>query len=255
MRVIRLAPKPSSRRGPAALAAVMLGVGAIAAVLAIAAPSRREEASAVLAIAAALGLGVGAGMLGQAFRERKEGGSEDLVRLLSATLDDSYLLMVRPQLPGVPADLEALLAGPPGIRALVARRWQGRYRVRTNTWEFDTHGRRGWIPCLTNPSFEAGAARNAVVGWARESTTELNPPIEAAIAFPSRRSRLVLEEPDVEVITAENAPWWANGMGRVQRMDAARVVAFAEAVMDASRKQAERPSVRPKSPRRRAAGG
>ena len=255
MRVIRLAPKPSSRRGPAALAAVMLGVGAIAAVLAIAAPSRREEASAVLAIAAALGLGVGAGMLGQAFRERKEGGSEDLVRLLSATLDDSYLLMVRPQLPGVPADLEALLAGPPGIRALVARRWQGRYRVRTNTWEFDTHGRRGWIPCITNPSFEAGAARNAVVGWARESTTELNPPIEAAIAFPSRRSRLVLEEPDVEVITAENAPWWANGMGRVQRMDAARVVAFAEAVMDASRKQAERPGVRPKSPRRRAAGG
>jgi len=255
MRVIRLAPKPSSRRGPAALAAVMLGVGAIAAVLAIAAPSRREEASAVLAIAAALGLGVGAGMLGQAFRERKAGGSEDLVRLLSATLDDSYLLMVRPQLPGVPADLEALLAGPPGIRALVARRWQGRYRVRTNTWEFDTRGRRGWIPCITNPSFEAGAARNAVVGWARESTTELNPPIEAAIAFPSRRSRLVLEEPDVEVITAENAPWWANGIGRVQRMDAARVVAFAEAVMDASRKQAERPSIRPKSPRRRAAGG
>ena len=255
MRVIRLAPKPSSRRGPAALAAVMLGMGAIAAVLAIAAPSRREEASAVLAIAAALGLGVGAGMLGQAFRERKEGGGEDLVRLLSATLDDSYLLMVRPQLPGVPADLEALLAGPPGIRALVARRWQGRYRVRTNTWEFDTHGRRGWIPCITNPSFEAGAARNAVVGWARESTTELNPPIEAAIAFPSRRSRLILEEPDVEVITAENAPWWANGMGRVQRMDAARVVAFAEAVMDASRKQAERPRVRPKSPRRRAAGG
>jgi len=255
MRVIRLAPKPSSRRGPAALAAVMLGVGAIAAVLAIAAPSRREEASAVLAIAAALGLGVGAGMLGQAFRERKEGGGEDLVRLLASTLDDSYLLMVRPQLPGVPPDLEALLAGPPGIRALVARRWQGHYRVRINTWEFHTHGRRGWIPCLTNPSFEAGAARNAVVGWARESTTELNPPIEAAVAFPSRRSRLVLEEPDVEVITAENAPWWANGIGRVQRMDAARVVAFAEAVMDASRKQAERPSVRPKSPRRRAAGG
>ena len=254
MRVIRLAPKPSSRRGPAALAAVMLGVGAIAAVLAIAAPSRREEASAVLAIAAALGLGVGAGMLGQAFRERKEGGGEDLVRLLASTLDDSYLLMVRPQLPGVPPDLEALLAGPPGIRALVARRWQGHYRVRINTWEFHTHGRRGWIPCLTNPSFEAGAARNAVVGWARESTTELNPPIEAAVAFPSRRSRLVLEEPDVEVITAENAPWWANGIGRVQRMDAARVVAFAEAVMDASRKQAERPSVRPKSPRRRAAG-
>jgi hypothetical protein len=255
MRVIRLAPKPSSRRGPATLAAVMLAVGAVAAVLAIVAPARREEASAVLAIAAALGLGVGAGMLAQTLRERKDGGGDDLVRLLSATLDDSYLLMLRPRLPGVPGDLEALLAGPPGIRALVVRRWQGHYRVRVNTWEFDTHGRRGWIPCITNPSFEAGAAKNAVVGWARESTTELNPPIEAAVAFPSRQSRLVLEEPDVEVITAENAPWWANRIGRVQRMDAARVVAFAEAVMDASRKQAERPSVHPKAPTRRAAGG
>ena len=233
----------------------MLGVGAVAAVLAMVAPSRREEASAVLAIAAALGLGVGAGMLAQTFRERKDGGGEDLVRLLSPTLDDSYLLMLRPRLPGVPHDLEALLAGPPGIRALVVRRWQGHYRVRINTWEFDTHGRRGWIACLTNPSFEAGSAKNAVVTWARESTTELNPPIEAAVAFPSRRSQLVLEEPDMEVITIENAPWWANGIGRVQRMDAARVVAFAEAVMNASRKQAERPSVHPKAPKRRAAGG
>jgi hypothetical protein len=255
MRVIRLAPKPSSRRGAALLAAVMLAVGAVAAVLAMVAPARREEASAVLAIAAALGLGVGAGMLAQTFRERKERGSGDLVRLLGATLDDSYLLMLRPRLPGVPEDLEALLAGPPGIRALLGRRWQGRYRVRTNTWEFDARGRRGWIPCITNPSFEAVAARNAVVRWARESTPEVNPPIEAAVAFPSPRSHLVLEEPDVEVITAENAPWWANGIGRVQRMDAARVVAFAEAVMEASRKQAERPSVHPKAPTRRAAGG
>ena len=233
----------------------MLAVGAVAAVLAIVEPARREEASAVLAIAAALGLGVGAGMLAQTFRARKNRGSDDLVRLLGATLDDSYLLMLRPRLPGVPQDLEALLAGPPGIRALLVRRWQGRYRVRINTWEFDARGRRGWIPCITNPSFEAGATRNAVVRWARESTTELNPPIEAAVAFPSHRSRLVLEEPDIEVITAENAPWWANSMGRVQRMDAARVVAFAEAVMDASRKQAERPSVHPKAPTRRAAGG
>ena len=255
MRVIRLAAKPAARRGAAVLAAVMLAVGAVAAVLAIVAPTRREEASAVLAVAAALGLGVGAGMLAQTFRERKSRGSEDLVRLLGATLDDTYLLMLRPRLPGVPSDLEALLAGPPGIRALIVRRWQGRYRVRTNTWEFDTRGRRGWIPCITNPSFEAGAARHAVVRWARESTTEVNPPIEAAVAFPSPRSHLVLEEPDVEVITAENAPWWANGIGRVQRMDAARVVAFAEAVMEASRKQADRPSVKPKAPTRRAAGG
>ena len=70
-----------------------------------------------------------------------------------------------------------------------------------------------------------------------------------------RRVARTTVTPDVEVITAENAPWWANRIGRVQRMDAARVVAFAEAVMDTSRKQAERPSVHPKAPTRRAAGG
>lgn len=255
MRLIRLVPRSSSRRGPVAMAGMMLVVGAIAAVLAIAAPAHREEGNAVLAIAAALGLGTGAVMLARSLRNRRHDGGDDLVRLLSATLDDSYMLMLHPRLPGVPIDLEALLAGPPGIRAIVVRRWEGRYRVRINTWEFDTRGRGGWIPCDTNPSFEAVTARNAVVAWSREATTEQNLPIEPAIAFPSRRSQLILEEPDVEVVAADNAPWWANRIGRVQRMDAARVVAFAEAVIRASREQAELPSGRPSAGTRRATRG
>jgi hypothetical protein len=44
----------------------------------------------------------------------------------------------------------------------------------------------------------------------------------------------------VDVVTTDNAPWWANRVGRVQRMDAARVVAFAEAVVTASREQADK---------------
>jgi hypothetical protein len=255
VRLIRLVPRPSSRRGPLALAGLMLAVGTTAAVLAIAAPARREEASAVLAIAAALGLGTGAGMLAQSLRNRRDYGGDDLVRLLSSTLDDSYMLMLHPRLPGVPRDLEGLLAGPPGIRAFVVRRWEGRYRVRANTWEFDARGRRGWIPCLTNPSFEAATARNAVLAWSRETTTEQSLPIEPAIAFPSRRSQLILEEPDVEVVAADNAPWWANRIGRVQRMDAGRVVAFAEAVMRASRQHEDLPPARPRAGTRRATRG
>ena len=240
MRLIRLVPPPSSRRGAFAVAGLMLTVGAVAAVLAISAPARRAEASAVLAIASALALGVGAGSLGQTLRQRRSASSEDLVRLLGQTLDDSYLLLLRPRLPGVPSDVEALLVGPPGVRALVVRRWHGRYRVRHNGWEFDTHGRRGWIRCVTNPSFESGSARNAVAGWARNTVADPNLRIEPAVAFPEPRSQVVLEEPDVEVITTENAPWWANRIGRVQRMDAAAVVAFAEAVVSASRRAAER---------------
>ncbi len=241
MRVIRLSSPERSRRGPGILAGVMLAVGGVAAVLAIAGPQRQPEARAVLAIVAALGLGIGAGMLGQVLRARTSGAPDDLVRLLSDALDDAYLLLLGPRLPGVPPEVEALLVGPPGVRALIARRWQGRYRVRGHGWEFDTHSRRGWIPCITNPSYEGTAARNAVAAWARDAGHE-NLPLEAAVAFPDRRSRLILEEPDSEVITTDNAPWWANAIGRVQRLNAERVIAFAESVIETSRSGDEPPA-------------
>jgi hypothetical protein len=253
MRVIRLASPRSSRRRPAALAALMLGVGAIAAVLAIAGPSQRAEARAMLAIVAALGLGVGAGMVGQVLRMRAGSAPEDVVRLLSGALDDAYLLLVAPRLSGVPAEVEALLVGPPGVRALIARRWNGHYRVRGHGWEFDARGRQGWIPCITNPSFEGTAARNALVTWAKGAGHE-NVPIEVAIAFPDRHSRLVLEEPDSEVITTENVPWWANSIGRVQRMNAERVVAFAESVIAASRAEPKAAAPVAPGPRPRVSG-
>ncbi len=234
MRVIRLADTNVLRRGPAVLAALMLTVGGVSSVLAIVAPARRPEASALLAIVAALALGVGAGWLGQLVRLHRSGAPEDLVRLLSGSLDDAYLLLLSPRLPGVPAEVEALLVGPPGVRTVIVRRWHGRYRVRGHGWDFDARGHRGWIPCITNPSFEGTAARNAVATWARGAGHE-NLPIEPAIAFPDRHSRLVLEEPEPEIITIHNVPWWANGMGRVQRMNAERVITFAEAVIDASR--------------------
>jgi hypothetical protein len=43
---------------------------------------------------------------------------------------------------------------------------------------------------------------------------------------------LVLEEPDGEIVTTDNAPWYAQRIGRVQRMDAARVGRFVQAVLD-----------------------
>lgn len=239
MRVIRLHDPAPSRRGPTAMAGGMLVVGAVAATLAIAAPSQRPEASALLAIVGALALGIGAGWLAQVLRNRATGAPEDLVRLFGAALDDAYLLLVGPRLPGVPRDVEAILAGPPGVRVVLARRWHGRYRVRGHGWEFDAHGRRGWIPCITNPTFEGSAARNAVAAWAAGAGHE-NVPMEAVVAFPDRHSRLVLEEPDAEVVTTENAPWWANRVGRVQRMNAERVVGFAEAVIAESRSERER---------------
>jgi hypothetical protein len=231
MRVIRLAPPPTASVRLLAVAGAMLLVGAVAAVLAITGPRGRPDAVAILAIAAALGLGVGASMVAEALRSRKRRGNEDLVRLLGPTLTDAYLLLLDPKLAGVPSDVAALLVGPPGVRALLVRRWIGRYRVRGRGWEYDTHSRRGWIPCITNPSYEGAAAREALSVWARTTADEPNLPLEAAIAFPSKQSHLVLEEPEDEIITIENAPWWAQSVGGVQRMDGPRAVRFVQAVM------------------------
>ena len=44
---------------------------------------------------------------------------------------------------------------------------------------------------------------------------------------------IVLEEPEGEVVTTDNAPWWAQSIGRVQKMDQQRVARFVQTVVDA----------------------
>ena len=52
--------------------------------------------------------------------------------------------------------------------------------------------------------------------------------------FPYAHSRVILEDPQGEVVTADNAPWWANRIGRVRRLDPERVARIVEAVLDAT---------------------
>jgi hypothetical protein len=217
------------------LALAMLIAGLSAIVLMAALPDGRVGAVAALGIAAALGIGVGAAWLMRALSAGpRRGSGDDLARLLAPAFDDSYVLILSPRLPAVPPDLAALLVGPAGVRALIARRWRGRYRVRGRGWEYDTKSFKGWIACRTNPSFDADTVAEAVAHWARSAADEHGLPIAPAVAFPRSFSVIVLEEPDSEVVTSENAPWWAQRIGRVQRMDAARAARFVQAVMDAA---------------------
>jgi len=48
----------------------------------------------------------------------------------------------------------------------------------------------------------------------------------------------VLEEPAGEIVTTDNAPWWAQSIGRVQRLDAHRAARFVEAVLSAAEAEA-----------------
>jgi hypothetical protein len=224
-----------------AVALGMLVVGGTALVLMTLIPANRIAPVALLGLSALLGLGVGAVMAWRAARAgrrwRNEVG-EDVARLLAPALDDSYTLVLAPRLPGVPADLAALLVGPAGVRALIARRWRGRYRVRGRGWELDTRSRAGWIPTLTNPSFDADAVADAVTRWSRAAIDDPSVGITPAVAFPRPHSSVVLEEPLGEIVTTDNAPWWAQSIGRVQRLDAHRAARFVEAVLSASEAEA-----------------
>lgn len=240
MRLIRPARHSSERRWAVALSLGMLLLGALAILLMSLLPGERLTATAALGISAALGLGVGLAWLIRALGDGRPPAGQDLVRLLAPSFDDGYVLILSPRLPGVPDDLAALLVGPPGVRALVARRWGGRYRVRGRGWEYDTRRPEGWIPCRTNPSFEADAIAGAVARWAATATDDAATPVAPAVVFPRASSVIVLEEPEGEIVTADNAPWWAQRIGRVQRMDAARVGRFVEAVIDAAEAGAPR---------------
>lgn len=102
----------------------------------------------------------------------------------------------------------------------------------------DTRSRASWIPTLTNPSFDADAVADAVLRWSRSAVADPTIGITPAIAFPRPHSTVVLEEPIGEIVTTDNAPWWAHSIGRVQRLDARRAARFVEAVLSASEAEA-----------------
>lgn len=239
MRVIRpSALDPTGRRRATLLALSMLAAGVLAVQLTLlSTPS--PAATGAMAGAAAIGLGVGSAWLWRAARpNRTRELSGALTDVLAPALDDSYTLLVAPRLPiRDSARLDGVLVGPGGVRVITARDWEGRYRVHGRVWEFDARGRRGWIRCRTNPSFEATKLHEGFTRWlAEQGFGDL--PVRPAIAFPLARSRVVLEEPDEEVVTADNAPWWANSIGRVRRLDAAEAGRLIEAVLEGAERAA-----------------
>ena len=233
MRLIRPAPRRDERRAAVLMSLAMLAVGLVAIGLMAVLPGDRMSGLAMLGIAAALGIGIGLAWLIRALSSEPRQLDDDLVRLLAPAFDDTYVLILSPRLPDVPSELACLLVGPAGVRALLVRRWRGRYRVRGRRWEYDTKSRKGWIPCRTNPSFTGDAVAEAVARWARTAVDEPSLPIAPTVAFPRPWSVIILEEPESEVVTTDNAPWWAQSIGRVQKMDQHRVAQFVQGVVDA----------------------
>ena len=236
MRVIRPAALASHRRRrPLLLALSMLASGTLAAELVFVGEGATVSATGVLAAAAALGLGVGAAWLVRVIATtRMRSAAELLVSLLAPVFDDSYALVLSPRLPvRDAARLDGLLVGPAGVRAMTVRDWEGTYRVRGRLWEFNAGRRRGWIRCRTNPSIEAVALGEGVLRWAAEVGLP-HVPVRGAVAFPLKTSRITLEEPEDEIVTADNGPWWANAIGRARRLDTAAADGFMVAVLDAA---------------------
>ena len=243
MRVIRPSSlDPTGRRRSLLLSLSMLAVGIIAGQLTLVS-TPASAATGIMASAAALGLGVGSAWLMRSVRPtRTRELSAALIDVLSPAFDDTYTLLVAPRLPIRDSGrLDGVLVGPGGVRIITARNWEGRYRVHGRVWEFDARGRRGWIRCRTNPSFDATKLTEGFTRWlAEQNIGEL--PIRPAIAFPLSRSKVVLEEPADEVVTADNAPWWANSIGRVRRLDESASVRLVGAVLEGSERTTGRGS-------------
>lgn len=241
MRVIRpSALDPVGRRRSLILSLSMLAAGVIAGQLTLVS-GPAPAATGIMAGAAAVGLGVGSAWLARVVRpSRTRELAAALIGILTPAFDDTYTLLVAPRLPIRDAErLDGILIGPGGVRVITARNWEGRYRVRGRVWEFDARGRRGWIRCRTNPSVDATKLADAVTRWlGQEGLGE--PSIRPAIAFPLARSRIQLEEPAHEVITSDNAPWWANAIGRVRRIDAVQANRLVEAVLDGAERASGR---------------
>jgi hypothetical protein len=235
MRVIRPASRERNHRRRSALAALsMLAAGLLAAELAVLGLTPNAAATGVMASTAAIGLGVGAAWLARVrWPGRVPSAAGLLESLLAPCFDDTYALVLSPRLPVRDAHrLDGLLIGPAGVRAMTVRDWDGRYRVRGRAWEFDGGRRRGWVRCRTNPSFDAVALAEGVARWAATNGMP-HVPVRGAVAFPLRHSRIVLEEPAEEIVTAGNAPWWANSIGRARRLDPRAGSDLLQLVLDA----------------------
>lgn len=242
MRVIRpQALAALERRRMIILALSMLAAGVLAGQLTLV--STAEPAAAgLMASASALGLGIGAAWLVRVLRpDRTRDLTSTMTSLVGPAFDDTYTLLVAPRLPiRDVARLDGILVGPAGVRVLTARDWHGRYRASGRTWEFNA-GRRGWVRCRTNPGFDIDALVTGFARWAGEHGFR-DLPVAGAIVFPQSHSRIVLEEPDHEIVTADNAPWWANRIGRVRRLDPGTAARLVTAVMDEAERVAGRSS-------------
>ena len=234
MRVIR--PAPSPHRARALLVAVAMTLtGVLATIIALVAGRGTPGLIGPMGMLAAVGLGVGAVWLARLVLPGRSRSAGALVeRLLAPAFDDTYTLVLGPRLPiRDAARLDGLLIGPAGVRALTVRDWDGNYRVRGRRWEFDAGGSRGWIRCRTNPSHDAGGLAEGVARWANQVGIA-NVPVRGVAVFPLRGSKIVLEEPEDEIVTADNAPWWANAIGRARRLDPVAGRALISAVLDAA---------------------
>ena len=129
-------------------------------------------------------------------------------------------------------ELDGLLVGPAGIRVMTVRDWDGPLPRPRAAGGSSMPAGAAWIPCRTNPSFDAvrlaeGVARWAERPWARDLPMRGGGLPAGALADRARGAGRGGRD-------GRQRPWWANAIGRCRRLDPSAGEAFVTAVLDAA---------------------
>ena len=177
-----------------------------------------------MGLPASLGLGVGAAMVWQGAALRGDTATRSATIWPGcwrppSTTRTPLVLAPRLRCPGGPGRAARRARR---VRALIARRWRGQYRVRGRGWEMDTRSRAEADP--TSPTLLRrrwrGRCRDPLDARARSTiraSASCRGRLSATVPAPSssRADR-------GEIVTVDNAPGGRPASGRVQRLDAQR---------------------------------
>lgn len=154
-----------------------------------------------------------------------EKGEEEVVEALRQILDGRWTLLRNVTLPGRnKADIDAVLAGPPGVWALEIKNFSGRYRNIGERWQFRS-GRR-WRSVRSSPSRQAQNNAARLANFLRAD--KIKQWIEPAVVWVNSEGLAGVNNPMVAVWRLDRLPEELGNVWQGQKLSEERQARIVE---------------------------